>query len=412
MFSAGAAWRMMPTADGGVAVLHQRGVVDTIRPVAGGYGGVNPCDSIVHPAVTTVASDGTVRTGPALAGLVLAVDMAISPDGAKVAVVSLGNATNQPLMPTSGQTGPQLTRVFVTDMSSATDQTVGCKPDGTHGPCLPPNTTVVDTSTGAAMTGCPADPTVVGQPIAVAFQDADSVVVQSREPAMLTMMRDGGRIDLPGESRADTGHLLFHANAGGFVACASCHLEGNDDGRVWDFGCDVSGAVSGMRRTQSLQTGLRGTEPFHWSGDEANFDALMADVLVGRMSGPKLTSDQGNAMLSWIDAQPRPLRPAPANPAAVQRGAALFNDTQNVGCVTCHAGARFSNNTSIDVGTGRAFQVPSLLGVGTRGPFMHDGCAATLRDRFNPACGGDRHGATAQLTSGQIDDLIAYLSSL
>ena len=77
MFSAGAAWRMMPTADGGVAVLHQRGVVDTIRPAAGGYGGVNPCDSIVHPAVTTVAADGTVKTGPALPGLVLAVDMAI-----------------------------------------------------------------------------------------------------------------------------------------------------------------------------------------------------------------------------------------------------------------------------------------------------------------------------------------------
>ncbi len=80
--------------------------------------------------------------------------------------------------------------------------------------------------------------------------------------------------------------------------------------------------------------------------------------------------------------------------------------------MTCHAGARFSNNTTIDVGTGRAFQVPSLLGVGTRGPFMHDGCAATLRDRFNPACGGDRHGVTAQLSSGQIDDLVAYLSSL
>ena len=58
--------------------------------------------------------------------------------------MSLGNATNQPVMPSSGQVGPQLTRVFVTDMASATDQTVGCKPDSTHGPCLPlPNTTVL-----------------------------------------------------------------------------------------------------------------------------------------------------------------------------------------------------------------------------------------------------------------------------
>ena len=411
MFSAGAAFQMVPTADGGVAVLHQRGVVDTIRPVPGGYGGVNPCDAIIHPAVTTIAPDGTVKTGPALPGLVLAVDMALSADGSKVAVISMGNATNQQ---TGATTGPQLNRVFVTDMSTVVDGTIGCKPDGTHGPCLAPSTFLQDSSSGTVMTmmGCPADPTVVGQPIAVAFAGDGGVVVQSREPAMLTLMRDGSRIDLPGESRADTGHLYFHANAGGFVACASCHLEGNDDGRVWSFGCDASGNASGPRRTQSLQTGLRGTEPFHWNGDEADFTQLMSDVFVTRMSGPKISPDQVNAMVTWIDAQPRPLRPAPANPAAVQRGAALFNDTQNVGCVTCHAGTRFSNNASMDVGTGRTFQVPSLLGIGTRGPFMHDGCAATLRDRFNPACGGDRHGVTAQLSSAQIDDLIAYLNSL
>jgi hypothetical protein len=43
---------------------------------------------------------------------------------------------------------------------------------------------------------------------------------------------------------------------------------------------------------------------------------------------------------------------------------------------------------------------------------MHDGCAATLHERFNPACGGNNHGATSQLTAGQIDDLVAYLNTL
>jgi len=159
-------------------------------------------------------------------------------------------------------------------------------------------------------------------------------------------------------------------------------------------------------------TGLRGTEPFHWSGDESSFGQLMNDVFVTRMSGSKLTDASMDAMLSWIDAQPRPLRPAATNAAAVQRGAALFNDATNVACVTCHSGARFSNNSTVDVGTGQMFQVPSLLGIGTRGPFMHDGCAATLRDRFNPACGGDKHGITGQLSPAQIDDLIAYLNTL
>src|SRR4029079_8317246 len=144
-------------------------------------------------------------------------------------------------------------------------------------------------------------------------------------------------------SRADTGHQVFHANAGGGIACASCHAEGDDDGRVRNFAC------SGARRTQSLHTGLRGTEPFHWSGDEANIDVLMKDVFVGRMSGPALDATQTNLLLNWIAAQPRPLRRAPDDPAAVARGRALFNDTESVGCVSCHAGERFSNNQSFDV---------------------------------------------------------------
>jgi len=412
-FTPGAAWQMVATSDGGVAVLHQRGVSDTIRPTPGGYGGFNPCNSIVHTTVSTVAGDGSVKTGPVLAGLVLAVDMAISPDGKRAAFVSLGNATNQ-LMPTTVSSTPQLTRMFVADMTNVVDQSSGCRPDGTHAPCLPPSTTIVDPTTNMMInsTGCPPSTQVVGEPIAVAFAGDGAIVTQSREPAMLALA-DGSSISLSTDTRGDAGHFFFHANAGGFVACASCHLEGNDDGRVWNFDCNTAtGAAIGPRRTQSLQTGLRGSEPFHWTGDESSFTQLMSDVFVTRMSGPKLPDASMDAMLTWIDAQPRPLRPAAPSTAAVQRGAALFNDATNVACVTCHSGARFSNNSTVDVGTGQMFQVPSLVGVGARGPFMHDGCAATLRDRFNPACGGDKHGITGQLSSGQIDDLIAYLNTL
>ncbi len=58
--------------------------------------------------------------------------------------------------------------------------------------------------------------------------------------------------------------------------------------------------------------------------------------------------------------------------------------------------------------------MPSLVRIGTRAPFMHDGCAPTLKDRFtNPACGGgDRHGKTSHLSDAQLDDLVAYLETL
>jgi hypothetical protein len=71
-----------------------------------------------------------------------------------------------------------------------------------------------------------------------------------------------------------------------------------------------------------------------------------------------------------------------------------------------------TNNTPVDVGTGGEFQVPSLIGVGYRAPFIHTGCAKTLRDRFDPECGGDKHGNTKDLSDAQIDDLTAYLESL
>jgi cytochrome c peroxidase len=100
--------------------------------------------------------------------------------------------------------------------------------------------------------------------------------------------------------------------------------------------------------------------------------------------------------------------------AAVERGWTLFNDPV-VACATCHSGPRFSNNQTMLVGTGKAFQVPSLLGIGARAPYMHDGCAPTLKERFSstkPCGGGDMHGKTSQLSAPQIDDLVAYLESL
>ena len=274
--------------------------------------------------------------------------MAVSHDGARVALVSAGNANNH----SPGPVVSELPRVFLTTLDAVTDEQIGCQTDGVHAPCpifleapgvitegtgnegggidagVPDSGAggigggsadagpvgIADAGVGGSRDAGPAasadgsvggstggragragtgaspacgqpDPSVPQvasmQPIAVAFDGQDNVVVQSREPALLALP-GGITISLSSVSRSDTGHDVFHANAGGSLACASCHAEGNDDGRVWNFTC------SGNRRTQSLQTGLRGTEPFHWSGDETDFPRLMKDVFVGRMSGPSL----------------------------------------------------------------------------------------------------------------------------
>ena len=427
LYTPSVAWRSTELPSGGVVMLHQRGLVDDVMPTVGGYGasvfGNGQCDAIVQTAVTIVQPGKLPQTGPAMAGMVVPVDMDVSADGSRVAIIAAGNATNSE----SPDGPPRMPRVFVTDMNDATDQVIGCSNDGLHGPCLPsngafPNPMQVDptgqsnggstaiantcgTSTDSGSSSDPTVPEVVGQPIAVSFMLTGEVVVQSREPAVLSVP-GGPPITLSTVSRSDTGHDLFHANAGSGIACASCHAEGTEDGRKWTFACE------GTRRTQSLQVGLAGTEPFHWGGDERDFPTLVQDVFVGRMSGPNLDTNQISATLHWIDAQPRRARSAPTDMAAVTRGSAIFHDGSHAACGTCHVGPSLTNSQTVDVGTGGKFQVPSLVGIGTRGPYMHDGCAPTLKDRFGPCGGGDKHGVTSKLSPGQVDDLVAYLNTL
>jgi cytochrome c peroxidase len=67
---------------------------------------------------------------------------------------------------------------------------------------------------------------------------------------------------------------------------------------------------------------------------------------------------------------------------------------------------------TVAVNTGGSFQVPSLLGIAWRAPYMHQGCAATLDERFGFCGGGDGHGTTSHLTPEQLSDLVAYLETL
>lgn len=68
----------------------------------------------------------------------------------------------------------------------------------------------------------------------------------------------------------------------------------------------------------------------------------------------------------------------------------------------------------MNVGTGITAQVQSLRNLAWRAPYMHDGCAMALTERFTrPACGGgDQHGHVSQLNEAQIADMVAYLETL
>lgn len=363
---AGVAWRAVPARDGGAWLLHQRYGDVPVRVVAGGYGSftTSECSSVgvVRAGLARVRPPVAPTRGLTLTGAPLAVDLAVDATGARVAFAVPGNA---------GGERSQLT------VSSIGD-----------GPCAAPSSPFA---------------VPLGQVVAVAYTPAGALVAQTRAPSRIYSA--AGVIELGGEPHAERGHRLFHANPTGLVTCASCHVEGDDDGRVWTFS-DV-----GARRTQYLRGGILGSEPFHWSGDQSDFAALVSEVLVRRMSAPTPTPADVIALAGWIDRLPTLPGGVSDDPDAVTRGEAIFrSDATN--CAGCHSGPRFSNGEAVDVGTGGRFQVPTLLGLRWRAPYLHDGRAATLRDRFAPSGGGEMHGHTAQLTDAQVDDLVAYLESL
>ncbi len=246
----------------------------------------------------------------------------------------------------------------------------------------------------------------------VAVLNATTVVVFSREPAALAVVSVGlgpyadgatevARIPLATESREDTGHAIFHANSGYAVACASCHPGGGDDGHSWKS-IDL-----GARRTPSLLGTLAGTAPYHWNGEAADMTALMKLTFESRMRGPVLTDDRQAAVASWLTALPAPPSEKPVDAAAADaaaRGKTLFEGDAR--CSTCHAGPMHTNNATVDVGTGGAFQVPSLVGVSWRAPYTHDGSAPTVRSLLEHTHGG------APLSMPQRSDLEAYVGTL
>lgn len=218
-----------------------------------------------------------------------------------------------------------------------------------------------------------------------------------------------------------------------YMSCASCHLDGDHDGRTWDF----TSRGEGLRNTKALWA-MAGQGPLHWS---ANFDEVQdfeRDIRES-MGGAGFLSEDDH--LETLD---------PWGPAAAGRSEDLdalaayvasladrvpvspFSTTAEGqaawdagACGDCHLGERLTDSQGdpwlYDVGTltdasGQrlgetltGIDTPSLLGVFYTAPYLHDGSAETLHERFE-VDGDGLHGAP--LTPQEIDALVEHLRSL
>jgi hypothetical protein len=375
------AWRTVAAPDGGALMVHQVLRAGPIQIQPGGYGSGSCVGSggIITTSVTLMRVDGSGFTLENLP-VVLPVDLAAT-------------ASHRIAVPAAAWTPVNVNPTLLpfVEFGPTPAPAIPVLHGMPFGPCSRPQLP----DAGRV--------TPLGRVVAVAYGPADQLVLQTREPATIAM---GSQVlALPGRARKHTGHELFHLATVGGIACASCHPEGHEDGQVWTF------ANLGPRRTQSISGGIRGSEPFHWSGDMANFTTLAHDVFNSRMSGPVMSEMHVQSLFNWIDKIPNMAPPEAEDPEAVERGRVLFNDGE-VGCASCHSGERLTNNATVDVHTGGSFQVPSLRGLVWRAPYLHQGGARTLADRFNDVGGGEAHGHTAGLTAEQRVDLVKYLETL
>jgi hypothetical protein len=411
-------WRAVGGPNGEVVAVHQLESTDSLSTTsAGGYG----CGGAGGLSLPTPPP--TLGDGGALEGLPSLPPLLLGAGGAVSSALTILDANGTAIVNTIFQ------GVLPVDVAISADGSTVAAVAAGSGAADVDNVFVFDE---AGSGGGPVTSFAVGagaQATAVAFDAQGELLVQTREPAalwlqsavqsasMATVTGDaqaatdatdatdaaGVSIPLSPVSRYDTGHDIFHTHAGSPIACASCHPEGGDDGHVWILD-------GNQRRTPSLRGTIEGTAPYHWPGDEASFTSIVKDVYEVRMSGGALSGDQVGALSAWVNAIPAPPAPSWVDASAAAAGRVLF-ERSDVGCAGCHSGAKFTNNATMNVGTGGNFQVPPLVGVGWRTPLLHDGCAATIADRFG-ACATNGHGNLASLTTGDIANLTAYLETL
>ena len=199
-----------------------------------------------------------------------------------------------------------------------------------------------------------------------------------------------------------------------YMSCASCHNEGDSDGRVWD----LSSLGEGLRKTISLQGKGVGHGRLHRTGnfdevqdfegqirslslgtglmDQADFDAT-SDPMGAPKTGLSGDLDALAAYVNSLTEFPSsPFRDSPASMSVdALAGGVLFNSQ---GCSGCHMGSVFTDSSqlvlhdigTIDVESGNrlnstlfGFDTPTIIGIWKSPPYMHDGSAQTIADAIS-----------------------------
>ncbi|MFK7737154.1 MAG: c-type cytochrome [Pirellulaceae bacterium] len=210
-----------------------------------------------------------------------------------------------------------------------------------------------------------------------------------------------------------------------WYSCHSCHVDGGSNAKAMDTWNDGTELTS---KTVLPLFGVTQTGPWTWHGWQESLKDSLQNSFVSTMKGEEVSQEQIDALHAYLGTLELPPNPfvglADSNTEngrqfaeSVENGKELFH-RESVGCSACHSGPNFSDGEIHHVGLERAsdayegFNTPSLRGVYRKPRLLHDGRAKNLQTVLKKWHRPQDIGGGAELTSEQIDSLVAYLKTL
>ena len=216
----------------------------------------------------------------------------------------------------------------------------------------------------------------------------------------------------PAQTAEQRGEALFHdarLALDRWMTCATCHPAGHTSGLNFDTLSD--GGYGAPKNTPSL-LGVGATAPYAWTGRFATLSEQVHESLRTSLRGEGDHSAPAADLSAYLGSLTPPPPRRAADEPAVLRGAAVFRERR---CDSCHAPPQYTSagakGVGLDDGAGghRAFNAPTLRGVGWTAPFLHDGRLGDLDAvlKIHPPGGSQR-----PLEPNERGDLQAFLESL
>lgn len=222
-----------------------------------------------------------------------------------------------------------------------------------------------------------------------------------------------------------------------WIACNTCHIEGEHDGRTWllQYTGEVpAGADPVVKRNTTSLLGMVETYPLRWSAEwdesaDSEFSVRFEQFGTGLIHDGDMYPTLGplnqsrsydlDCLAAYIDSLQVPDRSHSLTEQEA-RGRAIFESAET-GCVECHPAPLYTDFKTHEVGTavegpgewfGPAFDTPTLRFLYDSAPYLHDGSAAGIMDVLTTANPDDQHGTTSHLSQEELEDLAAFLLAL